>query len=678
MAHIDAGKTTATERILFYTGITHRIGEVHEGTATMDYMEQEQERGITITSAATTCSWRDVRINIIDTPGHVDFTAEVERSLRVLDGAVAVFDSVSGVQPQTETVWRQGDKYKVPRICFVNKMDKNGADFEHVLETIRKRLGARPVALQIPIGAEANFKGIVDLIEMKAIIWHDETLGAEYNEEPIPADLLKKAEAFRLQLIEIIAETDDVLLEKFLEGETPTVEELKAGIRQATIDLKVFPVICGSAFKNKGVQTLLDAVVDYLPSPLDKPPVEGIDPSHHDKIVTRKPDDNEPLSALAFKIINDPFGKLCFVRVYSGSLKTGDTVLNPRTGKTDRIGRLVKMHANKREDVTEILAGDICACVGLKELKTGDTLCAPNHPVALGAIVFPETVISVAIEPKTKADQEKMGLALARLADEDPTFKVRTDEDSGQTIISGMGELHLEILVDRMKREYKVEANVGEPKVAFRETIRKKADAEGKYIRQTGGSGHYGHCKLRVEPNVPGAGYEFVNEIKGGSVPKEFIKPIDQGVQGAIELGILAGYPIVDVKVSLYDGSYHEVDSDEMAFKIAGSMAFKEAARKASPVLLEPVMAVEVTVPEEHMGTIIGDINSRRGRIEHVDRIGGSQVIKAIVPLKEMFGYVNEIRSSTQGRASYSMQFARYEEAPRMIADEIIGRAQGK
>lgn len=678
MAHIDAGKTTATERILFYTGITHRIGEVHEGTATMDYMEQEQERGITITSAATTCSWRDVRINIIDTPGHVDFTAEVERSLRVLDGAVAVFDSVSGVQPQTETVWRQGDKYKVPRICFVNKMDKNGADFEHVLETIRKRLGARPVALQIPIGAEVGFKGVVDLIEMKAVIWHDETLGAEYNEEPIPADLLKKAEAFRLQLIEVIAETDDVLLEKFLEGETPTVEELKAGIRQATIDLKVFPVICGSAFKNKGVQTLLDAVVDYLPSPLDKPPVEGIDPSHHDKIVVRKPDDNEPLAALAFKIINDPFGKLCFVRVYSGSLKTGDTVLNPRTGKTDRIGRLVKMHANKREDVTEILAGDICACVGLKELKTGDTLCAPNHPVALGAITFPETVISVAIEPKTKADQEKMGLALARLADEDPTFKVRTDEDSGQTIISGMGELHLEILVDRMKREYKVEANVGEPKVAFRETIRKKADAEGKYIRQTGGSGHYGHCKLRVEPNEPGAGYEFVNEIKGGSVPKEFIKPIDQGVQGAIELGILAGYPIVDVKVTLYDGSYHEVDSDEMAFKIAGSMAFKEAARKASPVLLEPVMAVEVTVPEEHMGTIIGDINSRRGRIEHVDRIGGSQVIKAIVPLKEMFGYVNEIRSSTQGRASYSMQFARYEEAPRMIADEIIGRAQGK
>jgi elongation factor G len=688
MAHIDAGKTTATERILYYTGITHRIGEVHEGTATMDYMEQEQERGITITSAATTCNWRDIRINIIDTPGHVDFTAEVERSLRVLDGAVALFDSVSGVQPQTETVWRQGDKYHVPRICFVNKMDKNGADFEYVLETIRKRLGARPVALQIPIGAEANFKGVVDLIEMKAILWHDETLGAEFSVEPVPADLMKKAEAFRLQLIEIIAETDDVLLEKFLEGETPTVEELKKGIRQATIDLKVFPVLCGSAFKNKGVQTLLDAVVDYLPSPLDKPPVKGINPSHRETVEIRKPDDDEPMSALAFKIINDPFGKLCFIRVYSGVLKTGDSVLNPRTGRTERIGRLVKMHANKREDITEVRAGDICACVGLKDLKTGDTLCASAHPVALGAITFPDTVISVAIEPKTKADQEKMALALARLADEDPTFKVRTDEDSGQTIISGMGELHLEILVDRMRREHKVEANVGEPKVAFRETIRKKAEAEGKYIRQTGGSGNYGHCWLRVEPNEAGKGYEFVNDIKGGVVPKEYIKggvvpkeyikPIDQGVQGALELGILAGFPMVDVKVTLFDGSYHEVDSNEMAFKFAGSIAFKEAARKASPVLLEPVMAVEVTVPEEHMGTIIGDINSRRGRIEGMEHQAGSQVIKAIVPLKEMFGYVNDIRSSTQGRASYTMQFARYEEAPRMIADEIIGRAQGK
>jgi elongation factor G len=678
MAHIDAGKTTATERILYYTGITHRLGEVHEGTATMDYMEQEQERGITITSAATTCTWNDYLINIIDTPGHVDFTAEVERSLRVLDSAVALFDSVSGVQPQSETVWRQGDKYKVPRICFVNKMDKNGADFEHVLDSIRKRLGARPVALQIPIGAEANFKGVIDLIEMKAVLWHDETLGAEFSIEPVPATLQKKAEAFRKHLVEVISDTDDVLREKFLEDEPLTIAELKAGIRQATIDLKVFPVLCGSAFKNKGIQTLLDAVVDYLPSPLDKPPVEGVDPRHLGHIEKRKPDDNEPLSALAFKIINDPFGKLGFVRVYSGSLKTGDMVLNPRTGKTERIGRLVKMHADKREDVSEIMAGDICACVGMKELKTGDTLCDPHHPIALGAITFPETVISVAIEPKTKADQEKMGVALARLADEDPTFKVRTDEDSGQTIISGMGELHLEILVDRMKREHKVEANVGEPKVAFRETIRKKAEAEGKYIRQTGGSGNYGHCKLRVEPNTPGAGYEFINAIKSGSVPKEFIKPIDQGVQGALELGILAGYPLVDIKVTLYDGSYHEVDSNEMAFKFAGSIAFKEAARKAHPVLLEPVMAVEVTVPEEFMGVIIGDINSRRGRIEGMEHHAGSQVIKAMVPLKEMFGYVNDIRSSTQGRASYSMQFARYEEAPRIIADEIIGRSQGK
>ncbi len=641
-------------------------------------MEQEQERGITITSAATTCMWRDIRVNIIDTPGHVDFTAEVERSLRVLDGAVAVFDSVSGVQPQTETVWRQGDKYKVPRICFVNKMDKNGADFEYVLDTIRKRLGARPVALQIPIGAEANFKGVIDLVEMKAILWHDETMGAKYDVEEIPANLLKKAEAFRAQLIETIAETDDVLLEKFLEGEIPTKEELKAGIRKATIGLKVFPVIAGSAFKNKGVQTLLDAVVDYLPSPLDKPPVEGINPSNHSETIVRKAEDSEPLAALVFKLINDPFGKLSFIRIYSGVLKTGDTILNPRTGKTERVGRLVKMHANKREDITEIYAGDICACVGLKDLKTGDTLSSPSAPVALGAITFPEPVISVAIEPKTKADQEKMGIALARLADEDPTFKVHTDEDSGQTIISGMGELHLEILVDRMKREHKVEANVGEPKVAFRETIRKVAEAEGKYIRQTGGSGNYGHCWLKIEPNEPGKGYEFVNGIKGGVVPKEYIKPIDQGVQGALELGILAGYPIVDVKVTLFDGSYHEVDSNEMAFKFAGSIAFKEAARKASPVLLEPVMAVEVTVPEEFMGTIIGDINSRRGRIEGMEHAAGSQVIKAIVPLKEMFGYVNDIRSSTQGRASYSMQFARYEEAPRMIADEIIGRAQGK
>jgi elongation factor G len=678
MAHIDAGKTTATERILYYTGITHRIGEVHDGTATMDYMEQEQERGITITSAATTCMWNDELINIIDTPGHVDFTAEVERSLRVLDGAVAVFDSVSGVQPQSETVWRQGDKYKVPRICFVNKMDKAGADFEHVLDTIRKRLGARPAALQLPIGAEATFKGVIDLVEMKAIFWHDETLGAEFAIEPIPANLQKKAEAFRAQLIEMVAETDDALLEKYLEGETPSIDELKAGIRKATIEMQIFPVLCGSAFKNKGIQPLLDAAVAYLPSPLDKPPIEGVNPDDPSEVLTRKADDKAPLAALVFKIINDPFGKLAFVRVYSGSLATGEMVLNPRTGRTERIGRLVKMHADKREDVSEIMAGDICACVGMKELKTGDTLCSAHDPIALGAITFPDTVISVAIEPKTKADQEKMGLALSRLADEDPTFKVRTDEDSGQTIISGMGELHLEILVDRMRREYKVEANVGEPKVAFRETIRKKAEAEGRYIRQTGGSGNYGDCWIRLEPNEPGKGYEFLNEIKGGTIPKEYIKPIDQGVRGAMEMGILAGFPMVDVKVILFDGSYHEVDSNENAFKIAGSMAFKEAARKASPVLLEPVMAVEVTVPEEFMGTIIGDINSRRGRIEGMGRVAGSQVIRAIVPLKEMFGYVNDIRSSTQGRASYSMQFAHYEEAPRMIADEIIGRAQGR
>ena len=678
MAHIDAGKTTATERILFYTGITHRIGEVHEGTATMDYMEQEQERGITITSAATTCMWNNIRINIIDTPGHVDFTAEVERSLRVLDGAVALFDSVSGVQPQTETVWRQGDKYRVPRICFVNKMDKNGADFEIAMDTMRKRLGARVVAIQIPIGAEAGFKGVIDLMDMKAILWHDETMGAKYSVEEIPENLLKKAEAFRMQLVEMVAETDDEILVQFLDGEMPTSAQLKAGLRKATLELKLFPVLCGSAFKNKGIQTLLDAVVDYLPSPLDIPPIVGLNPDNLEEQFIRHSNDSEPFSALGFKLINDPFGKLGFIRVYSGQLRTGDTVLNPRTGKTERVGRLVKMHANKREDITEIMAGDICACVGMKELKTGDTLCSPQHPIALSAITFPDTVISVAIEPKTKADQEKMGVALSKLADEDPTFKVKTDEDSGQTIISGMGELHLEILVDRMKREHKVEANVGEPKVAFRETIRKESEAEGKYIRQTGGSGNYGHCKIRIRPSEPGKGYEFINDIKGGSIPKEFIKPIDQGIREALDGGILAGYPVVDVTVSLYDGSYHDVDSNEMAYKIAGSMAFKEAAKKASPVLLEPVMAVEVTVPEEFVGTIIGDINSRRGRIESLEHAAGSQLVKAIVPLKEMFGYVNDIRSSTQGRASYSMQFARYEEAPRMIADEIIGRAQGK
>jgi elongation factor G len=677
MAHIDAGKTTTTERILFYTGRTHRIGEVHEGTATMDWMEQEQERGITITSAATTCTWRDIRINIIDTPGHVDFTAEVERSLRVLDGAVAVFDAVHGVQPQSEKVWRQADKYGVPRICFINKIDKMGADFEHAIDTIRKRLSAKPVAIQIPIGQEDKFKGVVDLMTMKAIIWTNETMGAEYVTEDIPAELKKKAEAFHAQLVETIAENDDEILHKFLEGEEITGDELKKSLRKSTIELKLFPVVVGTAFKNKGVQPLLDAVVDYLPSPLDIGETHGKDPNTG-KEISRKPDDKEPFSALAFKIMADPFvGQLTFIRVYSGQLKTGDSVLNVRTGKTERIGRLMKMHANKREEISEILAGDICAAVGLKNVSTGDTICNEDHPIALESIEFAAPVISVAVEPKTKADQEKMGMALGKLAQEDPTFKVHTDPDSGQTIISGMGELHLEIIVDRMMREYKVEANVGKPQVAYRETVRKHSEAEGKYIRQTGGRGQYGHVKIYLDPQEPGKGYEFVNEIVGGVVPKEYIKPVDQGIQEALEGGVLAGYPMVDVKATLFDGSYHEVDSNEMAFKIAGSMAVKEAARRASPVLLEPVMAVEVVTPEDYAGTIMGDLSSRRGRIEGMEHRAGSQVIKAIVPLAEMFGYATHMRSSTQGRAEYSMHFARYEEAPRSVAEEIIAKVQG-
>ena len=691
MAHIDAGKTTTTERILFYTGRTHRIGEVHEGTATMDWMEQEQERGITITSAATTCFWKrhgvthdtgsatgpEYRINIIDTPGHVDFTAEVERSLRVLDGAVAVFDAVHGVQPQSEKVWRQADKYGVPRICFINKIDKMGADFEHAVDTLRKRLNAKPVAIQIPIGQEAKFVGVVDLIAMKAIIWNDETMGAEYVTDEIPENLRKKAEAFHAQLVETVAENDDDMLHKFLEGETISPEELKASLRKSTIALKVFPVVVGTAFKNKGIQPLLDAVVDYLPSPLDTGETKGLNPDNGE-VVIRKADDKEPFSALAFKIMADSFvGQLTFIRVYSGQLESGDSVLNVRSGKTERIGRLLKMHANKREDISEILAGDICAAVGLKNVGTGDTICDESHPIALESITFAVPVISVAVEPKTKADQEKMGLALSKLAQEDPTFKVHTDPDSGQTIISGMGELHLEIIVDRMMREYKVEANVGKPQVAYRETIRRKAEAEGKYIRQTGGRGQYGHAKIRLEPQEPGKGYEFVNDIIGGSVPKEFIKPIDQGIKEAMEGGILAGYEMVDVKATLYDGSYHDVDSNEMAFKIAGSMAFKEAARKASPVLLEPVMAVEVVTPEDYAGVIMGDLSSRRGRIEGMEHRAGSQVIKAIVPLAEMFGYATHMRSSTQGRAEYSMHFARYEEAPRSVAEEIIAKVQG-
>src|SRR5438270_1114795 len=679
MAHIDAGKTTTTERVLFYTGRLHRIGEVHEGTATMDWMEQEQERGITITSAATTCTWRDIRINIIDTPGHVDFTAEVERSLRVLDGACAVFDAVHGVEPQSETVWRQADKYGVPRICFINKMDKMGADFEHAVDTIRKRLNARPVAIQIPIGQEAAFKGVVDLVDMKAIYWRDETLGAKYEVEEIPADLKKKAEAFHAQLVESVAENDDEMLHKFLEGETITADELRASLRKSVISLKLFPVMCGTAFKNKGVQTLLDAVVDYLPSPLDIPPTEGVDPDHPEKVLARKPADSEPFSGLAFKIMADPFvGQLVFVRVYSGHLKTGDSVLNTTRGKSERIGRLLKMHANKREEISEIYAGDICACVGLKNITTGDTICSDKAPILLESIEFAAPVISLAVEPKTKSDQEKMGVALNRLAQEDPTFKVATDPDSGQTIISGMGELHLEIIVDRMMREYSVEANVGKPQVAYRETIRKHAEAEGKYIRQTGGRGQYGHVKIRLEPQQPGAGYEFVNDIVGGVVPKEYIKPVDQGIREAMEGGVLAGYEMVDVKAILYDGSYHEVDSNEMAFKIAGSMAFKEAARKASPVLLEPIMSVEVVVPEEFMGVIIGDLNSRRGRIEGIEHRAGSQVIKSLVPLAEMFGYATNMRSNTQGRATFSMHFAHYDEAPRAVTEEIVAKVQGK
>ena len=643
----------------------------------MDWMEQEQERGITITSAATTCTWRDVRINIIDTPGHVDFTAEVERSLRVLDGAVAVFDAVHGVEPQSETVWRQADKYGVPRICFINKMDKTGADFEHAMDTIRKRLNARPVAIQLPVGQEAAYRGAIDLFEMKAVIYNDETMGAEYEIEEIPENLMKKAQAFHNQMVESIVENDDELLHKYMEGEVISPAELKASLRKSTIALKVFPVICGTAFKNKGVQPLLDAVVDFLPSPLDVPAIKGLDPDNGQEI-ERKAEDNAPFSALAFKIMSDPFvGQLVFVRVYSGHLKTGDSVYIVSKRRSERIGRLLKMHANKREEISEIYAGDICACVGLKNVTTGDTICDESHPVLLESIEFPAPVIAVAVEPKTKGDQEKMGLALSRLAQEDPTFRVNTDPDSGQTIISGMGELHLEIIIDRMMREYKVEANVGKPQVAYRETIRKASEAEGKFIRQTGGRGQYGHVKIRLEPN-PGKGYEFENDITGGSVPKEYIKPIDNGIKEALEGGVLAGYEMVDVKAVLYDGSYHDVDSSEMAFKIAGSMALKEAARKASPVLLEPVMAVEVVVPEDFMSAIIGDLNSRRGRIEGMEHRAGSQVIRSFVPLSEMFGYATQMRSATQGRATFSMHFARYEEAPRSVSEEIIARVQGK
>ena len=676
MAHIDAGKTTTTERILYYTGVSHKIGEVHEGTATMDWMEQEQERGITITSAATTCEWKGHRINIIDTPGHVDFTIEVERSLRVLDGAVAVFCSVGGVEPQSETVWRQADKYRVPRIAFVNKMDRVGADFFRGVQMIKDRLKANPVPIQIPVGKEENFRGIVDLVSMKSIIWDEDSLGATFHEEELTGELLEEAQEWREKLIEEISSHDDSLMEKYLAGETLSEEEVKAAIRICTINIEIIPVICGSSFKNKGVQNLLDSVIDYMPSPLDIPAIKGIDPDGNE--VERKADDTEPFAALGFKIMTDPFvGQLTFIRVYSGVLQSGSYVYNATKGKKERIGRLLKMHANKREEIKEVYAGDIAAAVGLKYTTTGDTLCAEDKPVVLESIEFPEPVISIAIEPKTKADQEKLGLSLQKLASEDPSFRVKTDEETGQTIISGMGELHLEIIVDRLMREFKVEANVGKPQVAYRETISKKVKVEGKFVRQSGGRGQYGHVWLEVEPQEPGKGYEFVDAIKGGVVPREYIPAVDKGIQEATDNGVLAGFPVVDVKVTLIDGSYHEVDSSEMAFKIAGSMGFKEGCQKAGPVLLEPIMSVEVVVPEEYMGEVIGDLNSRRGRIMGMDSRGGAQVVSAMVPLANMFGYSTVLRSATQGRATYSMTFDHYEPVPKSVSDEIVAKIKG-
>jgi elongation factor G len=678
MAHIDAGKTTTTERILYYTGINYKIGEVHEGTATMDWMVQEQERGITITSAATTCLWRDHRVNIIDTPGHVDFTIEVERSLRVLDGAVGVFCSVGGVEPQTETVWRQADKYQVPRIAFVNKMDRLGADFVRVVQMIRDRLGARAVPLQLPIGAEDKFIGVIDLVRMKAIVWEDESLGAKFRDEAIPEELASLAAEYREKLIEAAADSDETIMEKYLEGHEISEAELTKAIRSATLAIKIIPVLCGSAFRNKGVQPLLDAVIEYLPSPLDIPPVKGIDPD------SQAPDerpakDDAPFSALAFKIMTDPFvGTLSFFRVYSGSLTAGASVYNSTKGKRERIGRLLKMHANKREEIKEVYAGDIAAGVGLRTATTGDTLCDENNPIILESIEFPEPVISIAIEPKSKADQEKLGLSLQKLAAEDPSFRVRTDEETGQTIISGMGELHLEIIVDRLLREFNVGANVGKPQVAYKETVRKAVERQGKFIRQTGGRGQYGDVWIKLEPQQPGVGFEFVDAVKGGSIPREYIPAVEKGVKEATENGALAGYPIVDVKVTLFDGSYHDVDSSEIAFKIAGSMAFKEAARKASPVLLEPIMSVEVVVPEEFMGDVIGDLNSRRGKVLGMDTRPAAQAIDARVPLAQMFGYATDLRSMTQGRATYTMQFSHYEPVPANVAEGIIAKLDGK
>jgi elongation factor G len=678
MAHIDAGKTTTTERILYYTGVTYKIGEVHEGTATMDWMEQEKERGITITSAATTCSWRDTRINIIDTPGHVDFTIEVERSLRVLDGAVAVFCSVGGVEPQSETVWRQANKYHVPRIAFINKMDRIGSDFFRVVGMIVDRLKARPVVLQLPIGKEDTFKGVVDLVLNKGIVWDEETLGAKYRIIDIPADMVELAAEYREKLIEAAADFDESIMEKYLAGAEVAPEAIMSAIRKGTISMELTPVICGSSFKNKGVQLLLDTVVDYLPSPIDIPDVTGIDPET-DEETSRPTEDSAPLSALAFKIMTDPFvGQLTFFRVYSGVMTAGSYVLNSKKDSKERIGRIVKMHANKREEVKEVYAGDIAAAVGLKNTTTGDTICDLEKPIILEAMEFPEPVISIAIEPKTKSDQEKLGIALQKLAVEDPSFRVKTDEETGQTIIAGMGELHLEIIVDRMLREFKVEATVGKPQVAYRETITRKARTEGKYIRQTGGRGQYGHVVIEIEPGEKGKNFEFVNKTVGGSIPKEYINPIENGMREASECGPMAGFPVVDVKVTVVDGSYHDVDSSEMAFKIAGSMAFKDAVKSAGPILLEPIMSVEVVVPEQFMGDVIGDLNSRRGKIQGMESRGGFQVVGAHVPLANMFGYSTDLRSKTQGRATYTMQFSHYEQVPNSVTEVLTAKVQGK
>ncbi len=681
MAHIDAGKTTTTERILFYTGITHKIGEVHDGAATMDWMEQEQERGITITSAATTCFWKGYQINIIDTPGHVDFTVEVERSLRVLDGAVAVFDGVAGVEPQSMTVWRQASKYGVPRICYVNKLDRTGASFEHCVQTIRDRLQVVPVRLQLPIGSEHDFLGIVDLVEMNAKTWRGETqMGEDYVVEEIPADLKDAAEEARAEMIENIADFDDELMELYLEGEEPTVEQIKRAIRRGVLANAFTAVVCGTSFKNKGVQPLLDAVIDYLPSPIDVPAIEGFKPGDESVIIERHADKNEPLAALAFKIAADPhLGKLTFVRVYSGILQSGSQVLNAETGKKERIGKIYQMHANKRQEVDFLPAGNICAVMGLKQTGTGDTLCDPANPVMLESMEFPNPVIEQAIEPKSKADQEKLSIAIQRLAEEDPTFQVHTDEDTGQTIIAGMGELHLEVLIDRMKREFHVEANIGKPQVAYRETLRRKVE-NVNYVhkKQSGGSGQYAKVIITLEPQETGAGYEFVNAVTGGRIPKEYIPAVDAGAKEAMQFGVLAGYPVEDVKVTLTDGAYHDVDSSELAFKIAGAMAFKEAARKASPALLEPMVAVEVTTPEDYLGTVIGDLNARRGQVQSMDEEHGNRVVRALVPLAEMFGYVGDLRSKTSGQATYTMEFHSYGEVPKNISDEIVAKARGE